>query len=83
MQRTKAPKGASMENNMKITGFDVAMLVAFGEMITAKVFEIGIGVTLSWWVVLLPIYGPILLVAALVITSAIIVLIYNILRNNR
>ncbi len=68
---------------MKITGFDVAMLVAFGVMIAAKVFEIGIGATLSWWVVLLPIYGPILLVTALVITSAIIVLIYNILRNNR
>ncbi len=83
MQRTKAPKGASMENNMIISPFGIAMLIAFAVMIVAKVFEMGIGATLSWWIVLLPIYGPILLVAALVITSAIIVLIYNILRNNR
>lgn len=68
---------------MKITAFNIAMLVAFAVMMVAKVFEIGIGASLSWWIVTLPIYGPILLVAALVITSAIIVLIYNILRNNR
>jgi len=58
MQRTKAPKGASKENSMKITGFDVAMLVAFGVMLVAKVFEIGIGTTLSWLVVTLPLWGP-------------------------
>lgn len=58
MQRTKAPKGASKENSMKITGFDVAMLVAFVVMLVAKVFEIGIGTTLSWWVVTLPLWGP-------------------------
>lgn len=68
---------------MKISGFGVAMLIAFTVMLVAKVMELGIGATLSWWVVLLPIYGPILLVAALVITSTIIVLIYNILRNSR
>ena len=68
---------------MKISGFGVAMLIAFTVMLVAKVMELGIGATLSWWIVLLPIYGPILLVAALVITSTIIVLIYNILRNNR
>lgn len=83
MQRTKAPKGASMENNMKISPFGIAMLIAFAVMIAAKVFEIGIGATLSWWIVMLPIYGPILLVAVLVIISATIVFIYNILRNNR
>lgn len=83
MQRTKAPKGASMENSMKISPFGIAMLIAFAVMIAAKVFEIGIGATLSWWIVMLPIYGPILLVAVLVIISATIVFIYNILRNNR
>ena len=83
MQRTKAPEGASMENSMKITGFDVAMLVAFGVMLVAKVFELGIGASLSWWIVMVPIYGPILLVTVLVIISATIVFIYNMLRNNR
>ena len=66
MQRTKAPKGASMENNMKITGFDVAMLVAFGVMIAAKVFEIGIGATLSWWIVTLPLWGPLAVVLSVI-----------------
>lgn len=68
---------------MKLTAFDFAMLIAFAAMLVAKVFEIGIGTTLSWWVITLPIYGPILLVAVLVIISAMIVFIHNILRNNR
>lgn len=51
---------------MKITGFDVAMLVAFGVMLVAKVFEIGIGATLSWWVITLPLWGPITFILALV-----------------
>lgn len=68
---------------MKISGFGVAMLIAFTVMLVAKVMELGIGATLSWWIVMLPIYGPILLVAVLVIISATIVFIYNILRNNR
>ena len=54
MQRTKAPKGASMENNMKISQFGIAMLIAFAVMIAAKVFEIGIGASLSWVIVTLP-----------------------------
>ena len=73
MQRTKAPKGASMENSMKITGFDVAMLVAFGVMLVAKVFEMGIGATLSWGIVTLPLWGPlavVLSVAGTVFTLA-------------
>lgn len=47
---------------MKISGFSVAMLIAFTVMIVAKVMELGIGATLSWWIVLLPIYGPLALV---------------------
>lgn len=66
MQRTKAPKGAYKENSMKITGFDVAMLVAFGVMLVAKVFEIGIGATLSWWVVTLPLWGPLAVVLSVI-----------------
>ena len=62
MRSTKAPKGASMENSMKISPFGIAMLIAFAVMIAAKVFEIGIGATLSWWVVTLPIYGPLAVV---------------------
>jgi hypothetical protein len=62
MQRTKAPKGASMENSMKISPFGIAMLIAFAVMITAKVFELGIGATLSWWIVTLPLWGPLAVV---------------------
>lgn len=39
----------------------IAIDVAFTVMLTAKVFEIGFGASLSWWVVFLPIYGPIVL----------------------
>lgn len=44
---------------MKLTAFNIAMLVAFAVMLSAKVFEIGIGATLSWSVVTLPLWGPI------------------------
>ena len=66
MQRTKAPKGASMENNMKISPFGIAMLIAFAVMIAAKVFEIGIGATLSWWIVTLPLWGPLAVVLSVI-----------------
>ena len=36
----------------------ISIVVAFTVLLTAKVFEIGIGASLSWWVVTLPIYGP-------------------------
>ncbi len=62
MCHNKAPKGAVKETKVK---FDVAMLVAFGMMLAAKVFEIGIGATLSWWVVTLPLWGPLALVLTL------------------
>lgn len=51
---------------MKLTAFNIAMLVAFAVMLSAKVFEIGIGATLSWGVVTLPLWGPIAFVLALV-----------------
>ena len=52
---------------MKITGFDVAMLVAFVVMLVAKVFEIGIGTTLSWWVVTLPLWGPLAVLIGVIV----------------
>ena len=51
---------------MKISGFGVAMLIAFTVMLVAKVTELGIGATLSWWIVLLPIYGPLALVLTII-----------------
>lgn len=66
MQRTKAPFGASMENSMKITPFGIAMLIAFAVMIVAKVFEIGIGASLSWWIVTLPLWGPLAVVLSVI-----------------
>ena len=39
----------------------ISIVVAFTVLLTAKVFEIGIGASLSWWVVFLPIYGPFVL----------------------
>ena len=39
----------------------ISIVVAFTVLLTAKVFEIGIGASLSWWLVFLPIYGPIVL----------------------
>ena len=51
---------------MKISGFGVAMLIAFTVMLVAKVMELGIGATLSWWIVLLPIYGPLALVLTII-----------------
>ena len=66
MQRTKALKGASMENSMKITPFGIAMLIAFAVMIAAKVFEIGIGASLSWAIVTLPLWGPLAVVLSVV-----------------
>ena len=66
MQRTKAPKGASMENSMKISPFGIAMLIAFAVMIAAKVFEIGIGASLSWAIVTLPLWGPLAVVLSVI-----------------
>lgn len=51
---------------MKISGFGAAMLIAFTVMLVAKVMELGIGATLSWWIVLLPIYGPLALVLTII-----------------
>lgn len=39
----------------------ISIVVAFTVMLTAKVFEIGIGASLSWLIVFLPIYGPFVL----------------------
>ena len=51
---------------MKLTAFDIAMLVAFAAMLVAKVFEIGIGTTLSWWIVTLPLWGPLAVVLSVI-----------------
>ena len=51
---------------MKISGFGVSMIIAFTVMLVAKVLELGIGATLSWWIVLLPIYGPLALVLTII-----------------
>ena len=51
---------------MKISGFGVAMLIAFTVMLVAKVMELGIGATLSWWVVTLPLWGPLAVVLSVI-----------------
>lgn len=51
---------------MKISGFGVAMLIAFTVMLVAKVMELGIGATLSWWVVTLPLWGSLALVLTII-----------------
>ena len=51
---------------MKISGFGVSLIIAFTVMLVAKVMELGIGATLSWWIVLLPIYGPLALVLTII-----------------
>lgn len=51
---------------MKITAFNIAMLVAFAVMMVAKVFEIGIGATLSWWIVTIPLWGPLAVVLSVI-----------------
>lgn len=51
---------------MKISPFGIAMLIAFAVMIVAKVFEIGIGATLSWLVVTLPLWGPLAVVLSVI-----------------
>ena len=66
MCHNKAPKGAVKEKRMKISGFGVSMLIAFTVLLVAKVMELGIGATLSWWIVLLPIYGPLALVLTII-----------------
>ena len=51
---------------MKISGFGAAMLIAFTVMLVAKVMELGIGATLSWWLVTLPLWGPLALVLTII-----------------
>ena len=51
---------------MKISGFSVAMSIAFTVMLVAKVMDLGIGATLSWWIVTIPLWGPLALVLTLV-----------------
>lgn len=51
---------------MKITAFNIAMLVAFAVMMVAKVFEIGIGASLSWWIVTIPLWGPLAVVLSVI-----------------
>ena len=63
---------------MKISGFGVSMIIAFTVMLVAKVMALGIGATLSWWIVLLPIYGPLALVLT-IITVAFAVAILGII----
>ena len=62
----QAPKGASMENSMKISPFGIAMLIAFAVMIVAKVFELGIGASLSWAIVTFPLWGPLAVVLSVI-----------------
>lgn len=63
---------------MKISGFGVAMLIAFTVMLVAKVMELGIGATLSWWIVTIPLWGPLALVLT-IITVAFAVAILGII----
>ena len=51
---------------MKISPFGIAMLIAFAVMIVAKVFEIGIGASLSWGIVTLPLWGPLAVVLSVI-----------------
>ena len=66
MCHNKAPKGAVKEKRMRISGFNVAMLIAFTVMLVAKVMELGIGATLSWWIVTIPLWGPLALVLTII-----------------
>ena len=75
---------------MKISGFGVAMLIAFTVMLVAKVMELGIGATLSWSVVTLPLWGPLAVVLsvigiafALAAIGALGGFIYDIITNNK
>ena len=63
---------------MKISGLGVAMLIAFTVMLVAKVMELGIGATLSWWIVTIPLWGPLALVLT-IITVAFAVAILGII----
>ena len=51
---------------MKISGFGVSMIIAFTVMLVAKVMELGIGATLSWGIVTLPLWGPLALVLTII-----------------
>ena len=51
---------------MKISPFGIAMLIAFAVMIVAKVFELGIGASLSWVIVTLPLWGPLAVVLSVI-----------------
>ena len=60
---------------MKISGFGVSMIIAFTVMLVAKVMELGIGATLSWWIVTIPLWGPLALVLTIItVTFAIAIL---------
>jgi len=52
---------------MKVNVLGFMLLFAFVAMLSAKVFDLGIGYKLSWWVVTSPIWGPFALVAVVVI----------------
>ena len=51
---------------MKISGFGVSMIIAFTVMLVAKVMELGIGATLSWGTVTIPLWGPLALVLTII-----------------
>lgn len=53
----------------------VSIVVAFTVMLTAKVFEIGIGASLSWYIVFLPIYGPFALGLSVLLLFGIMIMI--------
>ena len=60
---------------MKISGFGVSMIIAFTVMLVAKVMELGIGATLSWGIVTIPLWGPLALVLTIItVTFAIAIL---------
>lgn len=53
----------------------ISIVVAFTVLLTAKVFEIGIGASLSWWVVFLPIYGPFVLGLSVLLLVGIMIMV--------
>ena len=57
----------------------ISIVVAFTVMLTAKVFEIGIGASLSWYIVFLPIYGPFVLgLSVLMLVGLVFVLVASV-----
>lgn len=57
---------------MRSLAMNICLVVAFLMMLVAKVFEIGGGASLSWWIVTSPIWAPpLLFLMAVVILLAV------------